>query len=116
MQRDEGYLLDMLLAARTVHEYTAGVTDEDFSTNGMLRDAVMRQIQIIGEAARCVSKPFRDAHPEIPWQDIIGMRHRLVHHYFRIQVTLVWDTVCRDVPDLIRLLEPLVPPDEEDEA
>ncbi len=63
-------------------------------------------------AARKVSLRCQQAHPEIPWQGIIGMRHRLVHEYFRIIPEKVWDVVEKDIPELIRLIEPIVPPDE----
>lgn len=79
----------------------------------------MRRAQIIGEAARKVSPEFRGAHPEIPWDAIIGFRHRLVHEYFRIIPEKVWEVVEGGIPELIQLLEPLVPPDEipdEDDA
>ena len=55
---------------------------------------------------------LRDLHPEIPWLEIVGMRNRLVHAYFEVDVELLWETVQRDIPDLISLIEPLVPPEE----
>ncbi len=76
----------------------------------------MRQIQIIGEAARKVSPIYQQEHLEIPWQEIIGMRNRLVHEYFHIIPERVWDVVDKDIPELIRLIEPLVPPDESSET
>lgn len=112
MWRDDACLLDMLLAARKVQRFCADVTWEQFASDEMLRSAVMMQIQIIGEAARKVSAEFRDAHPEIPWPGVIGMRNRLVHEYFRIVPEKVWDVAQKEVPALAALLEPLVPPDE----
>jgi uncharacterized protein with HEPN domain len=112
MWRDDAYMLDMLLAARKVEDFTAGINWEKFKANDILQNAVMRQIQIVGEAARKISRQYRDAHSEIPWQMIIGMRNRLVHEYFDIIPERVWDVVERDIPELIRLVEPLVPPDE----
>jgi uncharacterized protein with HEPN domain len=79
MWRDDAYFLDILIAARKVLRYTAGVSWEDFTGDNVLQDAVMRNLQIIGEAARKVSDESRAAHPGIPWTDIIGMRNRLVH-------------------------------------
>jgi uncharacterized protein with HEPN domain len=73
----------------------------------------MRQLGIIGEAARKVSQETRNAHPEIPWSEIIGMRNRLIHEYSRINLQRVWDTIQNDIPRLITLIEPLVPPPEE---
>ena len=114
MWRDDAYLLDMLLAARRVLDFSQDVTWEQFQTDELMQNAVMRQIQIIGEAARKVSLQCQQAHPEIPWQQIIGMRHRLVHEYFCIIPERVWDVVEKGISELIGLLEPLVPPDESD--
>ncbi len=112
MWRDDAYLLDMLLAARKVCKFTQNATWEQFQTNELMQNGVMRQIQIIGEAARKVSSQYQQEHQKIPWQEIIGMRNRLVHEYFRIIPERVWDVVEKDIPELIRLIEPLVPPDE----
>ena len=112
MWRDDAYLLDMLLAGQKVLSFTQDVSWEQFQSDELVQNAVMRQIQIIGEAARKVSSECQQAHPEIPWQGIIGMRHRLVHEYFRIIPERVWDVVEKDIPELIRLIEPLVPPEE----
>ena len=112
MWRDDAYLLDMLLAARKVCKFTQNTTWEQFQTDELMQNGVMRQIQIIGEAARKVSSQYQQEHQKIPWQEIIGMRNRLVHEYFRIIPERVWDVVEKDIPELIRLIEPLVPPDE----
>jgi uncharacterized protein with HEPN domain len=77
-----------------------------------VQDAVMPHIQIIGEAARKISPEFQTAHPNIPWSGIIGMRNRLVHEYFQIIPEKVWQVVERDIPQLLALLEPLVPPEQ----
>ena len=112
MWRDDAYLLDMLLAARKICDFTQGVSRERFQQDELMQHAIMRLIQIIGEAARKVSQELRQAHPEIPWRQVIGMRHRLVHEYFHIIPDKVWEVVERDIPALIPLIEPLVPPDE----
>jgi uncharacterized protein with HEPN domain len=113
MQRDEAYLLDILLAARRASEFVAGLTWEGFVASDLHQHAVARTLEIIGEAAGRVSQDTRDAHPEIPWPQMIGMRHRLIHEYFRVDVSTVWDTVQNDLPPLIALLESLVPPEDE---
>lgn len=71
----------------------------------------MRVLEIIGEAARKISNERKEAHPEVPWNDMIAMRHKLIHDYFRLDLRKVWDTVQRDVPSLITKIAPLVPPD-----
>ncbi len=116
MWRDDAYLLDMLLAARKIMQFSHDVTSEQFQHDEMMQHGMMRLIQIIGEAARKVSPQFQQDHPQIPWRRITGMRHRLVHEYFRIISEKVWEAIERDVPALIPLLEPLVPPDEPTET
>ncbi len=111
MWRDDAYLLDMLLAARKIQKYAQGYNFERFEEDEVLQDAIMRRIQIIGEAARKVSLEFKEAHSEISWPDIIGMRHRLVHDYSQIISEKVWETVIKDIPELIDQIEPLIPPD-----
>jgi uncharacterized protein with HEPN domain len=111
MWRDDAYLLDMLLAARKVLQFTKGMDRVQFERDDLTQNATMRQIQIIGEAARKVSLEYQGEHSEIRWNEIIGMRNRLVHEYFRIIPGRVWDVVEKDIPELIRYIEPLVPPD-----
>jgi len=89
-----------------------GCRTKSFERDKLLRHGVMRLMQIIGEAARNVSSEFKQAHPEVPWPAIVGMRHRLVHEYFRVAVDKVWEVVRNDLPGLVALIEPLVPPDE----
>jgi uncharacterized protein with HEPN domain len=100
MWRDDAYLLDMLLAARKAVKFTQGVLLEQLENDEMLQFATLRALQIIGEAARRISPEFKETHPEIPWSAIVGMRHRLVHEYFRIRVQKVWDVVRDDLPKL----------------
>ena len=115
MWRDDAYVLDMLLASRRVLQFTKGIRWEHFERDEIVQNAVMRQIQIIGEAARKVTPEYQESHPEVPWRDIIGMRNRLVHEYFRILPARVWDVVDKHIPELVQLLEPLVPPEDEGE-
>jgi uncharacterized protein with HEPN domain len=109
MPHDETYLLHILLAARKITRVTARMTENDFFENDVVQDSVIRQISIIGEAARNVSEGYRELHDSIPWHEMIGMRHRLIHDYTRIDFGKVWLTVQKDIPLIIRLLEPLVP-------
>jgi len=112
MWRDDAYLLDMLLAARKVMKYAQEADFERFEHDEVLQDAIMRRIQIIGEAARKVSEEFKEDHPGIPWYEISGMRNKLIHEYFRVIPEKVWETVEKDIPVLIGLLETLVPLDQ----
>lgn len=113
MLRDEAYLLDMQIFSRRAQRYVSGVTWEQFEQDEVTQTAIAYVIQVIGEAANRVSAEFRSAHPEIPWHEIVGMRHRLVHGYRDIDIIKVWDAVQNDIPALLELLEPLVPPEEQ---
>ncbi len=112
MSRDESRLLDILIAARKVQAFCEGVGREEFEANDLLQNAVLRLLQVIGEASRNISPETQDAHPEIPWKEMVGFRHKLVHEYFRVDIEEVWGIILRDIPGLIRLIEPLVPPEE----
>ena len=102
----------MLIAARKAAGYVGGITPEEFRASDLVQDAVIRQLQTIGEAAAQVSPVFREAHPEIPWNELTGMRHRLVHDYRRINLDIVWQAATVEAPSLIALVEPLVPPEQ----
>ena len=108
-ERDAGFLLDMLEHARGVMNAIAGKRLEDYLLDEDLRLVVERRIEIIGEAARRVSLAFREAHPEVPWSGIIAQRNLLIHEYGEIQDDIVWNVAAVSVPELVALLEPLVP-------
>jgi uncharacterized protein with HEPN domain len=113
MRRDDAYLLDILIAARKALKFLEGMTWEEFEQSELHQNAVVHLLEIIGEAARLISQETRDAHPDIPWEQMIGMRNRLIHEYFRVDLATVWDTVRNDLPRLIALVDPLVPPEGE---
>ena len=113
MRRDEVYLLDMLIAARKTLKFVEGIDRNEFDDNEVIQNAVMRPLEIIGEAASRISIPFRKAHPEIQWKEMIGLRNRLIHEYFRVEFGAVWDTIQKDIPKLIKSIEPLVPKEDE---
>lgn len=106
--RDAALLLDMLTAARAARSFVADRTFADYEADPMLRSAVERQIEIVGEAARGVSDAFKAMHPTIPWRPIMAQRHRLAHEYGAINDELIWRVVNVHLADLIALLEPLV--------
>ncbi len=106
---DSAYLWDMLDAARAVVRFTSGKSFAAYSADEVLRAAVERKLEIVGEAARHVSKTFRLDHPEIPWHKITSQRHVLAHEYGEIEDEIIWRVVTIHVLELISLLEPLVP-------
>lgn len=110
-QRDEAvYIGDMLDAARKTVELVHGKTRADYDADETLRLALAHLAQIIGEAARLVSPTTRQSSPAIPWREIVAMRHKLVHEYFRLDEDVLWDVVTRHVPALVAELEKIVPP------
>lgn len=82
------------------------------STDRQLVLSLVKEVEIIGEAAYQLSRETRASMPEAPWEDIIGMRHRLVHTYFDINLDILWQTIEQDLPALIPVLEAMVPPEE----
>jgi uncharacterized protein with HEPN domain len=109
MRRDDAYLLDILIAARRAIRCLEGLTRAEFEPSDLNQNAVMRPLEIIGQADRLVSQDLREAHPDIPWEQMVGMRNRLIHEYFRVSLTVQWDTVRDDLPRLVSLVAPLVP-------
>jgi uncharacterized protein with HEPN domain len=86
-------------------KYAKGISFDEFVEDGKTVRAVMRSIEVMGEAASKVSIEFRKEHPDVPWQKIIGMRNRLIHVYFDIDYSIVWQTVKENLPPLIEQLQ-----------
>jgi uncharacterized protein with HEPN domain len=107
-QRDTAYLWDMLDAARTVEQLSAGLDFTQYSNDRRTQLAVERSLEIIGEAAGRVSALFRKAHPEIPWRQVIGQRNVLIHEYGEIKQERIWKVVVENVPQLIESLKQFV--------
>ena len=108
--RDAAYLWDMLEAARSVRDFVKDTTAEEFLEDRMIQAAVEREVEIIGEAARRISDAFKEAHPEVPWRNIVGMRNLLAHEYGAIIQSRMWTLAAEHIPALIAQLEPLIPP------
>jgi len=108
--RDLVYVGHMLDMARKAVGKTHNLPREAYDADENLRLALIHLIQVIGEAGRQVSREFTDRHPEIPWADIIGMRHKVVHDYLGVDEDIVWQVVTDDMPKLVAALEPIVPP------
>jgi uncharacterized protein with HEPN domain len=109
--RDLVYVGHMLDMARKAVGKSAGLSHDAFDADENLRLALTHLVQVIGEAGRRVSPDFSGQHPEIPWQEIVGMRHKVVHDYLHIDFGTVWDVATADLPPLVVELEKIVPPD-----
>jgi uncharacterized protein with HEPN domain len=101
-----GHMLDM---ARKAVEKVRGKSRVDYDRDENLRMTLAHLVQIIGEAARRVSLRFQQGHPEIPWRNIIGMRHKVIHDYLHVDYDIVWDVVTVDLPPLVVNLDRIVP-------
>jgi uncharacterized protein with HEPN domain len=108
--RDAAYLVDMLDAAEAIARFIGGISETAYLTDEVLQSAIERKVEIIGEAARGISRAFQNAHPQIPWQAIIVQRHVLAHEYGRIDQRRIWRVATVHVPALLEHLRPLVPP------
>jgi uncharacterized protein with HEPN domain len=111
IDRDPGYVLDILDAARTIGDYIAGMDWAAFETDKLRRDGVMMRILVIGEATKRLSDDFRQRHPDIPWQQMAGMRDFLIHDYDKVIVLRIWETATQAIPALIVQLESIIPPE-----
>jgi uncharacterized protein with HEPN domain len=108
MDRDELYLGQMLDFSRKALAFIEGKSREEYDNDEILRIALAHLLQTVGEAARRISDSFREAHPEIPWRSITGMRHHIVHDYVHIDNETVWDTIHGNLPELIIQLEAIL--------
>ena len=102
----------MLAAAKEAMEFAAGKTRMDLEKDRLHMLAIIKSIEIIGEVASKVTDAFKTKNNKIPWNDIINMRNRLIHAYFDVNLDIVWQTVKTDLPDLIKDLEEIIPPEE----
>jgi len=94
------YLHDILENIADIREFTAGLTRESFSTDKKTVKAVVRSLEVIGEAANKLPEHVRDRYPDISWQEIIDMRNRLIHEYFGVDLDIVWQTIEEDLEPL----------------
>ncbi len=101
MKKDDTiYLRHILDAISRIEKYTQNIEYENFINNPLLQDGLIRQIEIIGEATKMLSDEVKLKHSDIPWKDIVGMRNKLLHDYFGVDIDAVWETVKKDIPVL----------------
>lgn len=106
MRKDDSIYIDHIFECiDKINIFCEGVDWLVFESNVMLQDAVIRNIEIIGEASKKLSNDFRIKNKNIPWSDIAGMRDKLIHDYFGVDVEVVWQTVTQDIPLLEKLLK-----------
>lgn len=108
-QTDLLYLQHIRDAAQLIAEYIGNVEEAAFKETQLLQDGVIRQLQIIGEATKKLSPEIRQEHPDVPWQDVAGMRDKLVHDYFGVDLDAVWLSAVEDVPELLHHVLAMLP-------
>jgi uncharacterized protein with HEPN domain len=104
MKDDKIYIEHILQSIERINTYLTGRNHLSFSNDFVTQDAVVRQLEIIGEATKRISKEFRMANPHVPWDDMAGMRDILIHDYIDVDMDIVWKTASESIPDLEKLL------------
>jgi len=107
-RRDQDFLGDIQEAMRRIASYTEGMTYEQFMEDNKTQDAVIRNLEVIGEATKNLSSRLRRAHPQIPWKDLAGMRDKMIHHYFGINYEIVWTVAKEELPGLLPRIEDIL--------
>jgi len=100
MRNDNIYLAHIHDAIKCIEQYLQGTTYDQFASDRMRIDATVRELEIIGEASKNLSRRFRDKHPQMPWRQMMDMRNFLIHEYFGVNTKVVWDTCKNDIPKL----------------
>ena len=101
MKRDvEVYIEDIQESISKIEEYTKAVSRDDFLSNTQVQDAVLRRLEIMGEAVKNIPDEFKNRYPEIPWKKIAGMRDVLIHAYFGVNLDRIWKIIEEDIPHL----------------
>src|SRR3990167_5037832 len=106
MKRDTSlFIEDILESIKNIESFTKGITEKELSKNIEKQSAIIRQIEIIGEAAKNIPPSIRKKYQDIPWNDIIGMRDVISHGYFKVDLFIVWKVIKEDLPDLKEKIE-----------
>lgn len=105
MKSDEVYLRHIRMAVDNIEEYIGDMAEGDFLQSKVVQQAVIRELEIIGEATKNLSPEYTSFHMYIPWKDLAGMRDKLIHHYFGVDLLEVWKTVKDDLPEIKEALQ-----------
>ena len=102
------YLKHVMDAINRIEEYTNNISEKRFMDKNIMQAAIIREIEIIGEATKMLGQEFKDNHQSIPWKKIAGMRDKLIHGYFGVDLNAVWKTVKEDIPQLKKEIKELI--------
>ncbi len=99
------YLKDIRDAVNNIENYTKEISFKKFAHNQMIIDAVVRNFEIIGEASKNLPKKTKSSRPDIPWEDVAGMRNKIIHEYFGVDLEIIWKTIQEDLPHFKKALK-----------
>ena len=102
------YVQDIINSISDIASFIEGMTVEDFTTDRKTINAVIRSIEVIGEAAKNIPPSVRDKHPSVPWKKMTGIRNKMIHEYFGVDLGILWKTAQEDIPELKTCIERLV--------
>lgn len=102
------FLKHVLESINNIEMFTKNVSKPDFLKNKEKQSAVVRQIEIIGEAVKNLSQDFKEEHPEVQWRYIVGTRDKIIHHYFGVDLQIVWEIIEKDLPKLKKQIENII--------
>ena len=106
MRKDDLAYIDHIISCiKKIKKYMKGLTKSQFKESELIQDAVIRNIEIIGEATKNISMEFRKDYSNVPWKEIAGMRDKLIHHYMGVDIDVIWTTVKQDIPSLEKELK-----------
>ena len=103
--RDAAYISHMLDCIAAVESFIKDMDEEGFKSSRMKQSAVVREVEVIGEAAKNISQSIKDTHSKIPWKDIIRTRDKMIHHYFGVDLKIIWNIITIDLPSLKKEIE-----------
>lgn len=107
-RKPDVYLQDILESIGQIEEYLDGITENEFYQNSEKQDAVLRRLEIIGEAVKHISDDIRDKHDKVPWRKIAGMRDIIIHEYFGVTLSMIWVVARRDLPRLKSKIQDII--------
>lgn len=113
-REDSALLLDMLLSCQKIQKFTQDISEEKFKENDLVQSATLREFQVLGEVARMISDDGKVKHENIPWRIISGLRNRVIHEYFNVDLDILWQTIQENIPELKNQLEEIIPAENEE--